>query len=716
MRGEVAGIAVAILLVGTPQACAAQDAPPTARRSTEIQVVQGLEVADPYRWMEKMSSDEVTAWARRQDELARGYAAAAPLHDRLRRDIAASAEHERFLAPAKRGGWYFYPRVNSSFTQVSILAQEGLGGEPREIVSGEKLQTRGLSADRSVWPSPDGRIIAYGVSPEASRWMEIRFRRVDDGAELPDRIVGLQNSLSSRLSWAPDGSGVYYDGFDPPVVGGDTREHRLAGARLAFHRLGTESEEDRILLEASEIGTTIRHWLSDDGRWLGAAIRDAGRSGDRVYLFEAGGMADPITLVADGAAPFEFAGSRGDEVWLYTNAGAPNGRVIGIDANDPRPEAWRDVVAEQDAPIDTWTGIKAVGDYLVGGYRNQGLLELRAFEPGENRGRVLDLPRIGSVWFGVEGRQGDPEIFFVLSGFADPGTVYRHDLETGRTSVFRSPDVPFDPARIETRLVTYRTASGRDAPMYLAHLAGVELDGSRPVMMYGYGFGGWSVSPWFRPHMSEWFRMGGGFALPALRGGGEFGEEWTDAGHGVNRQNAVDDYIAAAEWLIDEGLARPGLLVAETNSAGGPVVGDALLQRPELFRAAILAFPLLDLLRYHEFTGGARWIPYLGSIDDPDQAPVLVALSPVHNVEGGACYPATLITPGERDETTPPFHAYKFAAALQHAQACDRPVLLRMSWGAGHAYGRDQESTVDNLADQLSFLARQFDFGDREDE
>lgn len=690
------------VLIG-PVACASQETP---RSDAVVRLPDGTEIADPYRWMEAMSSPSVERWVTVKDQAAREFAAAYAGRDALRQRIAAAAAHERYLAPVERGGRYFYVRVNASFTRASILVQDGLDGEPRTLVDGEELAARGLVADRSVWPSPDGSLLAYGVSSGGSGWMEVRFRDVATGRDLPDRLRGLQGGLLSSLSWSPAGDGVYYDGFAPPDSATDARAQQLTDARLAFHRLGDPQADDELWLKVEGTRVMLQHWLTDDGKFVVVAEHDAAKGTDRVHVFPAGDPDADVVLTDGTEAPFRFAGSDGDEIWLYTTAGAPNGRVVGIHVDDPRPAAWRDVVPEQSVALDTWTGIRAVGDRLVGGYRNEGLLELRVFRPGEVRGEVLDLPRIGSVWFGVQGRQGDPEIFFLLSGFADPGTVYRHDLDTGATSVFLAPDLPFDPARYVTRVVMYPSASGREAPMYLAHRRDVEPGPDASVLMYGYGFGGWSVSPWFRPHMSEWFDMGAVFALPALRGGGEFGEEWASAALRERRQNAVDDFVAAGRWLVQQGLASAGRLVAETNSAGGPVVGAAVVQNPDLFGAAILGFPLLDLLRYDQFTRGARWVEQIGAASDPAVARALAQLSPVHAAVPGTCYPPILVTPGERDETTPPFHAYKFVAALQNAQGCDAPILLRLSRGAGHAYGRDQETTVDNLADQLAFLAR----------
>ncbi|MGH7527991.1 MAG: prolyl oligopeptidase family serine peptidase, partial [Gemmatimonadales bacterium] len=606
---------------------------------------------------------------------------------------------------------YFYARMNSSGTSVSVFMQTGLDGAARAIVDAVREEKKGLLVDRIVWPSPNGKLLAYGVGRPGSRWIDLGIRDVETGRDLPDRLTGLRGGLLSNVSWSPDGEGLYYDGFTPPAD--DARlKAQLTGSRVAFHRLGDQQHNDRIFVGPRQDATILRQELSDDGRWLVVTSSDGTTNGNGVTVLDVGrGDLHSRELVKGSTSPFALVGSAGDEIWLYTVMGAPNGRVVGVNMTRPDSSQWRDIVAEQRYPIDSWVGIRAVGDVLVGGYREDGLLRLRVFRPGEAGGRELPLPMIGSVWFGVTGRQGDPEFFFQLSGFVDPGTVYRHDLTSGQTTLFRAPRLEYDPTQVVTRQVFYQNSSGTRVPMYLAYLKGHEPDGRRPVMIYGYAFGGWSASPWFRPHMAEWFRMGGAFAVPALRGGGEFGQEWAEAGLRRNRQNAVDDFVAAAEWLVTNGFAKPEGLVAETNSAGASAVGAAVLQRPDLFRAALFGFPVLDLLRYAEFTGGARWRSQLGSADDPEDFRALRAYSPVHNVRPGVCYPAMLVTPGELDEVAPPFHGYKFVAAVQREQSCDAPVLLRMSWGAGHTAGRDQSGTVENLADQIAFVYRALETG-----
>jgi prolyl oligopeptidase len=662
--------------------------------------------SDPYRWLEEMRSPEVRDWSHREDARARAYAAGWPGRNALRDRIMRAAEHYRYLKPIRAGERYFFARVNSTFTRVSLLVQHGLAGPITALIPAEAFEAEGLVVDRTFWPSPDGTLLAYGVAAPGSRWVEIRFREVASGRDLPDRLRGSRGGNTSNVSWAPDGRGVYYDAFAVPRAE-DRLSARVTGARVAFHRLGTPDSTDRVLLGPYGDGRSLYQALTDDGRWLVVTDADGAHPGNRLVAFDVARRDPrPRVLVEGRDEVFTLVGSEGGELWLYTQADAPNGRVVGITVGHPERRRWRDIVPERPFAIDTWAGLRAVGRVVVVAYRERGLLRLRTFAPGVGGSDELPMPDLGSVWFGFTGRQRDSELFFSVDGFVDPGTVYRHDLASGRTTVFRSPELPYDPRQVITRQVFYRGPAGDSIPMYLAYHAGMEPDGRRPVMIYGYAFGGWSASPWFRPHMEEWFGMGGVFALPALRGGGEFGQAWADAGIRRNRQHAVDDFLAAAEWLVARGLAPADGLIAETNSAGASVVGAAIVQRPQLFRAALLGFPLLDLLRYEAFTGGAAWRSQLGTVEDPADLAALRRYSPVHNVRPGLCYPAVLAAPGELDETTPPFHAYKFVAALQHGQRCMAPILLRVSFGAGHAYGSDQVTTVDNYADQLAFVQR----------
>lgn len=692
-----------VLVIGLGSGAACSQPVPEAHRIDFVDTIAGILVPDPYRWMEEMERPEVVAWARAQDSLARVHAAGWPGRDRLETAIGRSADHVRYMPPVRRGDRYYFTRVNSSGTRVDLLAVTDESGESRVILEGDALATDGRVLDARIWPSPSGRYVAVGVGRIGSRWIEARVWDVQRGEFLPDRVPGLVGGRISNLSWAPDESGFFYDGFRPPE--GDLLSAVLTDSHLGFHRLGSRGSDDRRVFAAGGEGRTLTHDRTDDGRFLVVRVRDGRSAGNSVHLISAADGYESATPLVDGLEhPFEFVGSDGDEIWLRTTFEAPNGRVVAI-SPDGGVEGLRDVVPEREAAIDDWTGARAVGDRIVVGYRVGGLLRILGFEPG-GEGVPIEMPRIGSIWTGFVGEQGDPRFYFVVSGFADPGTVFRHDLRTGHTDVFRSPDLPYDPSGIVTRRVLYANGWGEGVPMYVAHRRDVEMDGRRPTMLYGYGFGRWSASPWFRPHMAEWFRMGGVFALPAIRGGGELGEAWHEDGVGRNRQNAIDDYIDAAEWLVEAGVTSPDRLVAETNSAGGSLVAAAVQQRPDLFGAALYGFPVLDMVRFTAFTGGHRWRSEFGDPDDPDDLRGILRYSPVHNVVRGGCHPPTLVTPGELDETTPPAHAYKFVAATRAHQECEAPILMRVAWGAGHTYGRDQETTVESFADQLAFLGR----------
>jgi prolyl oligopeptidase len=408
-------------------------------------------------------------------------------------------------------------------------------------------------------------------------------------------------------------------------------------------------------------------------------------------------------------ATLAYVGSRGDEIWLQTDFQAPRGRVIALRWGSPDKDP-REIVPEQaDATIDTWVGARGAGEGIVVGYRKDSRLYFDYVGADGNMLKRIEPPNMSSVWTGLVGRQGSDTVFFTVSSFADPGSVYRLKLHSGEQTLFQQPELPYDPQKIVVEQRFYRGEGRERVPMFVAYHEETPPDGSRPVMMYGYGFGAWIAAPWFRPHLPEWFLSGGTFVLPALRGGGEFGEEWHRAGAVTGKTASIDDFIAAAEWLIDAGIARQSLLVAETNSAGGPVVGASIVRRPDLFGAAILSFPLLDMLAYENYTHAGRWRSELGSVQNPEESAALASYSPPHNVTPGTCYPPVLLAPGALDEVTPPMHAYKFAAALQHAGNCDNPALLRMSWDAGHAYGGTPEETAATLAAQLVFLRKVLD-------
>ncbi len=701
MRGRrvSAGLS-ALILIGVAATACQTEKPPAARRSAHFDTYHGQRVADPYDWMEGEPSPELQTWVRLQDGYARAWVAETGLQNDLKGKLLAAARHQAWNPPVKRGGRYFSTRFSAGFTRVWLVVRDSLQSEPRELLTAETLDQQGLVLAPTVWPSPDGRWVAFGVHTAASRRLEIRILDAESGEWLPDRLDGAVSGLSS-VSWIQTSDGFYYDRFP------DSPNDALVDERVLFHRLRSPQDSDQPLAIPDRTSETlVNHAISGDGRFLVITAREGGQSGDRVHFVDLDRRSrhlEPLVTLAE--ASFVFLGSRGRQLYFYTNLEAPRGRIVRVDP-ERQEDGWETVVAQSDETIDTWPGsVTMAGDSLLALYRRDSALVLKRFDLDGDLVSTVDPPKLGSIWSGLVGRPGDPEVFFTLGTFTDPGTVYRLDLRNGGATPLWKPRLPYDTDDYVTKLVYYSGPAGPRIPMYLGYRRGLEPDGRRPVMMYGYGTFNWVASPWFRPHLAEWMSSGGVFALPALRGGGEYGERWHQDGIGRNRQNAIDDYLAAARWLIDEGLASPRTLVAETNSAGASLVATALVQRPKLFGAGVIAFPLLDLLEYENSPHGPRWRSELGTVADPVDFESLRASSPVHNVTPG-CYPPILLLPGEKDDTTPASHAYKFAAVLQHAQNCPNPILLRVSWGGGHAYGRDADETAENFADQLCFLNR----------
>lgn len=691
----------------TAIASPAAGAPPVERPAssdTTVREYHGQSIAEPYGWLEAMESDRVRSWASQQDQQARAF-----LQDDRAREIAEriqlAADVTRFGPPLRRADLYFYVTFDGAATRASVWVQDGLAKSPHRLIAEQDLAREDQVLHRQIWPSPDGRHLAYGVTDPGSSWMEVRIRDMKLERDLPERLAGLV-AFSSTISWSTDGTSFYYERFELPPV--ETRLHsRVRDENVLRHVLGTPQERDTVVFTSTDPDNQIlAQSLSDDGRFLVITSRDGRASHTRVMVRDSTGN-DVQELGRGLEASFSFVGTHRHEIWLLTDWEAPRGRIVAVDMGRPSPEHWRTLVEERsDATVDTFVGARGMGRGFVVAYRQNSRLRFEYFDPRGALLRRFDPPNLGSVWTGFVGRQGESEVFFTVSSFVDPGTVYRFDLDSGRRSVFRRPDLPYDSAAVIVEQKFYRNGDGRDIPMFLAYHRSSPPDGQRPVMMYGYGFGGWIAAPWFRPHLWEWFESGGAFALPALRGGGEYGETWHQAGVRTNRHNAIADYLAAARWLVEQGLVAPHMLVAETNSAGGPVVAAATLNHPQWFGATILSFPLLDLLGYERYTYGGRWRSELGTVEDREEFLALLADSPVHNVRDHVCYPPTMVAPGALDEITPPVHAYKFTAALLDAQACDNPVVMRVGREAGHAYGGDAVETAESLAAQLVFLRK----------
>jgi prolyl oligopeptidase len=447
--------------------------------------------------------------------------------------------------------------------------------------------------------------------------------------------------------------------------------------------------------------------VSSDGRWLVITESANGSPDNAVRVVDLRRANGPVVpLVSNPDAAYSFLGSVGDTLFFQTSLDAPNSRIIAIDVTTPARESWREVVPESRDVIEPFIGAAAIGDHLIVPYRHDAWMLVKVFHRDGRHAYDLELPKVASIWTGFVGREQGREAMFVLSDFADPGSIYRLDVPTGRLDLFRRPELAHDPDAFTTRQVFYTSTDGTRIPMFLSHRKDVVPDRDTPVLMYAYGAFAWSASPWFRPDVTAWMERGGVFALPNIRGGGEYGRAWHEAGIRRNKQVAIDDAIAAAEWLVAQSWTSPSRFAFNGGSASGMLAGAVLVQRSNLFAAVTIDYPALDMVRLDQFTGGKQWRSDFGSTEDPEDFRALLAYSPYHTLKQGTCYPATMVLPGEKDESTVPMHSYKFVAALQHAQRCDNPVLMRVAWGAGHSAGATVEESIDNWADQISFLER----------
>lgn len=676
-----------------------------------VDTLHGVVVADPGRWLEDLDSERTRAWAQEQDTRARRYTEGYLARDAIRDRVARIASIDRYTAPLPAGGRLFYLRFPSSGgpgtspgTVLLVRPVAPAEGAERTLVDPvAEGAPADLSLSRGV-PDRAGHRVVYGVTRGGSRWETIRIRDVESGRDEPDSLTGVHASRS-RISWSPEGAGFWYERLPLPEPGAE-RTERLENEALFYHRLGTPQSTDAPVFSLPERPAWgLWHWLSDDGRWLLAGGTDPETRHTLVSFLD---LEDPESgfrpLVAEADAVYTPVGSDESVLWLYTDLEAPRGRVVAVDLQAPDRSRWRDLVPEAEETISSWVLARGLGDALIVGYLRDARNVVRVFDRQGTPLYDLELPTPGSIWSGFVGRQGEDAAYYVLSDLVDPGSIYRLDVPTGRSEPVIRPELPHDPDAFTTEQVFFESSDGTRIPMFLVR--GPDSESPGPVWMYGYGFGAWPAAPWYQPHMVAWLEMGGTWAVPNTRGGGEYGKAWHAAGSRLRKQTAIDDYVAATEWLIERGITTPDLMVANASSAGGAIAGAAIVQRPELYGAAVLDYPVLDMLRYDRFTVAGSWGSEYGTVEDPDEFRALRAYSPVHNVEPGACHPATLVSPGENDEVTPPFHAYKFVAALQRAQGCEAPILLRVSWGAGHAAGADLPSSIETWSDQLAFLAR----------
>jgi prolyl oligopeptidase len=660
-----------------------------------VEQIHGVAVADPYRWLEKAGSPEVQGWVEKQNALTRSLLDRIPGRDRLRQRLDALLDIATLRAPIPARGRYFSTRREGKENQAILYVREGQRGPDRVLLDPGALAPDGGVALDWWYPSPDGKWLAYGVSREGSEQSTLRVRDVTTGKDLPDVI---ERTRACSLAWRPDGSGFYYTRFPRTAKKGEENYHR----HVYLHRLGDDPDND---VQVFGAGRAAEDWpdvrLSPDGRWLVVTVAQ-GWSHSEVHVRDLrGNKAGFIPLVEGVEALFNVV-VRNDRFYVHTNHEAPRYRVFCVDPLRPARALWQEVVGEGP---DVLEEIAVVGDRLVGLYLHRASSRLRLFDRDGKHRRDIDLPTLGTI-AGLGGEWDGDELLFGFQSFTVPHTIYRIDLKTLKSELWGRARADIDLDAYVVEQVTYPSADRARTPitMFLAHRKGWKPNGKTPALLYGYGGFNLSLTPSFSAARFAFLERGGLIAVANLRGGGEYGAAWHQAGMLGNKQNVFDDFIGAAAWLIQQGYTDRDHLAVQGRSNGGLLVGAVLTQRPELFRAAVCQVPLLDMVRYHRFLIGRLWIPEYGCAEEPEEFRWLYAYSPYHRVKKGTAYPAVLLATAESDTRVDALHARKMTARLQAATSSDHPVLLRLEKKAGHGAGKPRAKVLEELTDVYGFL------------
>lgn len=673
---------------------------PTTPQVDHVDTYHGVAVSDPYRWLEDdvRESEQVRQWVDAQNEVTSAYLDTIPERLPIRERLTELWDYEKYSLPEKEGGRYFYEYNDGLQNQFVVFLQQSLETEPELLLDPNSWSEDGTVALASYYPSPDGRYFAYAIQDGGSDWRTVHVLDLDSRKSLDDELAWLK---FTRLAWLANGSGFFYSRYPEPEKK-DKFQVLATRQTLYFHQIGQDQSEDAVAYARPDHPDwRFRPQVSDDGSYLIITISKGTDSRYQIaYRDLVTPNSEPITLIEGFDYDYSFVGNQGSELFFRTNNSAPKGRLIGIDVTRPEPTAWRGIIPDSDQVL---VEVDLVGGHFIAEYLRDARSEVKVYGIDGREVRTVSLPGIGSA-SGFDGAADDPETFYSYSSFNTPPTLYRYDVASGESSVFKETRVPFTPADYTVEQVFYTSQDGTRIPMFISHRRGIDRDGNQPTLLYGYGGFNISIRPAFSITRLAWMEMGGTYAVANLRGGGEYGEAWHQAGTKLDKQNVFDDFIAAAQYLIAEGYTRPEKLAILGASNGGLLVGAVTNQRPDLFAAALPAVGVMDMLRFHQFTAGRLWVDDYGSVEDPDEFQALYAYSPYHNITVATAYPAILATTADTDDRVVPSHSFKYMAALQKAQSGDAPTLIRIETRAGHGAGKPTDKTIQEYADQWAFL------------
>ncbi len=677
---------------------------PESHKVDQVDDYHGTQVADPYRWLEDVDSAETKAWVEAQNAVTFGYLENIPVREKIKTRLTELWDYPKFSAPFREGSRYFFSKNDGLQNQSVIYVQEGLDGEPRVLLDPNTLSEDGTVALGGLSVSRDGKYAAWATNVSGSDWRTWYVRDIDTGEDLGDEVKW---SKFSGASWDEKGEGFYYSRYDEPAEG-DEFEDANYFQKVYYHKVGTPQSEDVLVYERPD----QKEWgfgagVTESGDYLILVVWKGTSPMNQLFYKD---LRDPgagfVELIDEFEADYGFVGHDGTVFYLSTDLDAPKKRLVAVDVDNPAKSEWHELIAEKDV---TLRGIGMInGNEFVANYMKDAHSVVYRFDIHGHQIGELELPGIGSAG-GVGGHREDTEAFYTFTSFLYPPTIFKYDFTTGVSTVFREPEIDVDLSGYTTEQVFYPSKDGTRIPMFIVRKKDIPMDGSNPTLLYGYGGFNVSLTPYFSISRLAWVEMGGVFALANLRGGGEYGEEWHQAGMLKNKQNVFDDFIAGGEYLIEKGFTSKDKLSCAGGSNGGTLVGAVCNQRPDLWKAAVPAVGVMDMLRFHLFTIGWAWVSDYGSSEDPDMFPTLYAYSPYHNLVDGTDYPAIMVTTADHDDRVVPGHSFKYTARLQEAHAGADPVIIRIETKAGHGGGKPTSKIIEEVADEWSFLYDQLD-------
>lgn len=668
---------------------------PETKKSNQTDELFGTKVADPYRWLEDDMSADTKNWVERQNSVTNSYLAQIPYRDGIKKRLTELWNYEKYSAPFKEGAYTYFFKNNGLQNQSVLYRQKG-NATPEVFLDPNKFSPDGTTSLAGIDFTKDGSLCAFQISEGGSDWRKVIVLDARTRKQLDDTLIDVK---FSGISWRGN-DGFYYSSYDKPKEGcqlsGKTQIHKLY-----YHKLGTTQSQDALIFGGEDMPRRyVGGYVTEDQNFLVISAANA-TYGNELYIQNLTASKAPLIPVVNGFDnEQEVVYAEDGILYIATNRNAPNRKLVKVDASNPKPENWKDLIPEEKFPLTVTTS----GRKLFAQYVKDAVSEVVQYDLSGKKERTIQLPGLGTV-SGFSGKRDEKDIYYSFTSYIYPSTIFKYDMATGKSAIFKKPAVRFDPSKYESKQVFYTSGDGTSVPMILTYKKGMQLNGKNPLMLYGYGGFNVSLTPSFSVSNLVFMENGGIYAVANVRGGGEYGDEWHNAGTKMQKQNVFNDFIAAAQYVIDQHYTSKDFLAISGGSNGGLLVGASITQRPDLFRVAFPAVGVLDMLRYHKFTAGAGWAYDYGTADDSKEMfDYLYKYSPVHNTRKGTCYPATMVTTGDHDDRVVPAHSFKFASALQDAQGCSNPVLIRIETKAGHGAGKPTSMLIQEQADKWAFL------------